>query len=213
MSSSYKILDLGLSDFNDTWELQKKLQSKRILNEIKDHFLIVEHHPVYTLGKNAPKEHLLNSQKNISVIQTDRGGNITFHGPGQLVGYPILDLNKYKRSITWYMRKLEQLIIDILGNYNIIAHRKKGLTGVWVRNEKIAALGVRISKWVTMHGFSININPNLEYYKFIIPCGIEDYGITSMEKIMGDEVPSMDEIKLTVKNLFSKNFTDLKVNG
>tara|TARA_B100001989_G_scaffold44948_1_gene28420 strand:+ start:253 stop:894 length:642 start_codon:yes stop_codon:yes gene_type:complete len=213
MSSSYKILDLGLSDFNDTWELQKKLQSKRILNEIKDHFLIVEHHPVYTLGKNAPKEHLLNSQKNISVIQTDRGGNITFHGPGQLVGYPILDLNKYKRSITWYMRKLEQLIIDVLGNYNIIAHRKKGLTGVWVRNEKIAALGVRISKWVTMHGFSININPNLEYYKFIIPCGIEDYGITSMEKIMGDEVPSMDEIKLTVKNLFSKNFTDLKVNG
>ena len=213
MSLSCKILDLGLSDFNDTWELQKKLQSKRILNEIKDHFLIVEHHPVYTLGKNAPKEHLLNSQKNISVIQTDRGGNITFHGPGQLVGYPILDLNKYKRSITWYMRKLEQLIIDILGNYNIIAHRKKGLTGVWVRNEKIAALGVRISKWVTMHGFSININPNLEYYKFIIPCGIEDYGITSMEKIMGDEVPSMDEIKLTVKNLFSKNFTDLKVNG
>ena len=213
MSLSCKILDLGLSDFNDTWELQKKLQSKRILNEIKDHFLIVEHHPVYTLGKNAPKEHLLNSQKNISVIQTDRGGNITFHGPGQLVGYPILDLNKYKRSITWYMRKLEQLIIDVLGNYNIIAHRKKGLTGVWVRNEKIAALGVRISKWVTMHGFSININPNLEYYKFIIPCGIEDYGITSMEKIMGDEVPSMDEIKLTVKNLFSKNFTDLKVNG
>ena len=213
MSPSHNILDLGLSDFNETWELQKKLQTKRILNEIEDHLLLVEHPPVYTLGKNAPKEHLLNFVNDASVIQTDRGGNITFHGPGQLVGYPILDLNHYKRSITWYMRKLEQLIIDILGNYNIIAHRKKGLTGVWVRNEKIAALGVRISKWVTMHGFSININPNLEYYKFIIPCGIEDYGITSMEKIMGDEVPSMDEIKLTVKNLFSKNFTDLKVNG
>ena len=213
MSPSHNILDLGLSDFNETWELQKKLQTKRILNEIEDHLLLVEHPPVYTLGKNAPKEHLLNFVNDASVIQTDRGGNITFHGPGQLVGYPILDLNHYKRSITWYMRKLEQLIIDILGNYNIIAHRKKGLTGVWVRNEKIAALGVRISKWVTMHGFSININPNLEYYKFIIPCGIEDYGITSMEKIMGDEVPSMDEIKLTAKNLFSKNFTDLKVNG
>ena len=176
MNSSHNILDLGLSDFNETWELQKKLQTKRILNEIEDHLLLVEHPPVYTLGKNAPKEHLLNLVNDASVIQTDRGGNITFHGPGQLVGYPILDLNHYKRSITWYMRKLEQLIIDTLGDCGIIACRKKGLTGVWVKDKKIAALGVRISKWVTMHGFSINVNPNLEYYKSIIPCGIEDYG-------------------------------------
>ena len=213
MSSSHNILDLGLSDFNDTWELQKKLQTKRILNEIEDHFLLVEHPPVYTLGKNAPKEHLLNFVNGASVIQTDRGGNITFHGPGQLVGYPILDLNHYKRSITWYMRKLEQLIIDILGNYGIIAGRKKGLTGVWVKDKKIAALGVRISKWVTMHGFSINVNPNLEYYKYIIPCGIEDYGITSMEDIMRNEVPSMGEIKSKVINLFSRDFAGIKVNG
>ena len=143
------------------------------------------------MGKNAPREHLLNLVKDVSVVQTDRGGNVTFHGPGQLVGYPILDLNHYKRSITWYMRELEQLIIDILDDYGIIANRKKGLTGVWVKDKKIAALGIRISKWVTMHGFSININPDLEYYKSIIPCGIEDYGITSMENIMGNEVPSM----------------------
>ena len=213
MSPSHNILDLGLSDFNETWELQKKLQTKRILNEIEDHLLLVEHPPVYTLGKNAPKEHLLNSVNDASVIQTDRGGNITFHGPGQLVGYPILDLNHYKRSITWYMRKLEQLIIDTLRAYGIIACRKKGLTGVWVKDKKIAALGVRISKWVTMHGFSININPDLEYYKFIIPCGIEDYGITSMAQIMGDEVPSMDEIKSKVINIFSRNFTFIKPNG
>jgi len=213
MSSSHNILDLGISDFNDTWELQKKLQSKRILKEIEDHFLLVEHPPVYTLGKNAPKEHLLNLVKDVSVVQTDRGGNVTFHGPGQLVGYPILDLNYYKRSITWYMRKLEQLIIDILGDYGITANRKKGLTGVWVKDKKIAALGVRISKWVTMHGFSININPDLEYYNSIIPCGIEDYGITSMAQIMGDEVPSMDQVKLKVINLFSKNFIGMKVNG
>ena len=213
MSPSHNILDLGLSDFNDTWELQKKLQTKRILNEIEDHFLLVEHPPVYTLGKNAPKEHLLDLIKDVSVVQTDRGGNITFHGPGQLVGYPILDLNHYKRSITWYMRKLEQLIIDILDDYGIIAKRKKGLTGVWVKDEKIAALGVRISKWVTMHGLSININPDLKYYNSIIPCGIEDYGITSMAQIMGDEVPSMDEIKLKVINLFSRNFIGMKVNG
>ena len=213
MSPSHNILDLGLSDFNETWELQKKLQTKRILNEIEDHLLLVEHPPVYTLGKNAPKEHLLSFVNDASVIQTDRGGNITFHGPGQLVGYPILDLNHYKRSITWYLRKLEQLIIDALGDYGIIACRKKGLTGVWVKDKKIAALGVRISKWVTMHGFSINVNPNLEYYKSIIPCGIEDYGITSMENIMGNEVPSMGEIKSKVINLFSRNFTGIKVNG
>ena len=213
MNPSHKILDLGLSDFNEIWELQKKLQTKRILNEIEDHLLLVEHPPVYTLGKNAPKEHLLHLVKDVSVVQTDRGGNITFHGPGQLVGYPILDLNHYKRSITWYMRKLEQLIIDTLNDYGIIAGRKKSLTGVWVKDKKIAALGVRISKWVTMHGFSINVNPNLEYYKSIIPCGIEDYGITSMENIMGNEVPSMGEIKSKVINLFSRNFTGIKVNG
>ena len=197
MSPSHNILDLGLSDFNETWELQKKLQTKRILNEIEDHLLLVEHPPVYTLGKNAPKEHLLNFVNDASVIQTDRGGNITFHGPGQLVGYPIIDLNHYKRSITWYMRKLEQLIIDILGNYNIIAHRKKGLTGVWVRNEKIAALGVRISKWVTMHGFSINVNTNLEHYNSIIPCGIFDRGVTSMSKLLGRDV-NIDRLKMIV---------------
>ena len=213
MGHSHSILDLGLSDFNETWELQKKLQTKRILNEIEDHIILVEHPPVYTLGKNAPEKHLLNLVKNVPVIQTDRGGNITFHGPGQLVGYPILDLNHYKRSITWYMRKLEQLIIDTLNDYGIIAGRKKSLTGVWVKDKKIAALGVRISKWVTMHGFSININPDLEYYKSIIPCGIEDYGITSMENIMGSEVPSIGEIKSKVINLFSRNFTSKKVNG
>ena len=213
MSTSHNILDLGLSDFNETWELQKELQTKRILNEIEDHFILVEHPPVYTLGKNAPKEHLLNLVKDVSVVQTDRGGKVTFHGPGQLVGYPILNLNHYKRSITWYMRELEQLIIDILDDYGIIANRKKGLTGVWVKDKKIAALGIRISKWVTMHGFSMNINPDLEYYKTIIPCGIKDYGITSMAQIMGDEVPLMDEIKLKVINLFSRNFKGIKVNG
>ena len=136
MVLSHNILDLGLSDYNETWKLQKQLQSKRILGEIKDHFLLVEHPPVFTLGKNASKEHIISNLDDISIIQTDRGGNITFHGPGQLVGYPILDLNHYKRSITWYMRELEQLIIDVLFEYDIDANRKKGLTGIWVKNKK-----------------------------------------------------------------------------
>ena len=210
MVLSHNILDLGLSDYNETWKLQQQLQSKRILGEIKDHFLLVEHPPVFTLGKNASKEHIISNLDDVSIIQTDRGGNITFHGPGQLVGYPILDLNHYKRSITWYMRELEQLIIDVLFEYDIDANRKKGLTGIWVKNKKIAALGVRISKWVTMHGFSLNINPDLNYYEYIIPCGIKEYGVTSMAKIMDSEAPSMDEIKTKMKKRFTKNFSSYK---
>jgi len=211
MAVTYNILDLGKSHYNDAWELQKRLQSQRISGQIDDQLLLVEHFPVYTLGKNTPKEHLLTKESdNISIIQTDRGGDITFHGPGQLVGYPILDLNQYKRSISWYMRELEQLIIDVLKEYDINAGRKKGLTGVWVKGKKIAALGVRISKWVTMHGFSLNINPDLKYYQGIIPCGISEYGVTSMAKILGKNVPSMMEIKETLVKHFISKFSVYK---
>ena len=211
MAVTYNILDLGKSHYADAWELQKKLQSQRISGQIDDQLLLVEHFPVYTLGKNTPKEHLLTKESdNISIIQTDRGGDITFHGPGQLVGYPILDLNQYKRSITWYMRELEQLIIDVLKEYDINAERKKGLTGVWVKGKKIAALGVRISKWVTMHGFSLNINPDLKYYQGIIPCGIKDYGVTSMADLLGNDVPDMLEIKDTLVQHFIAKFSIYK---
>ena len=211
MDTAYNILDLGMSGYEDAWNLQKQLQSQRISGQIGDHLLLVEHFPVYTLGKNSPKEHLLvQESKSISIIQTDRGGNITFHGPGQLVGYPILDLNHYKKSVSWYMRELEQLIIDVLKEYDINAGRKKGLTGTWVRDKKIAALGVRISKWVTMHGFSLNINPDLKYYQGIIPCGISEYGVTSMAKILGENVPSMMEIKETLVKKFISKFSVYK---
>ena len=211
MAITYNILDLGKSHYNDAWELQKRLQSQRISGQIDDQLLLVEHFPVYTLGKNTPKEHLLTKESdNISIIQTDRGGDITFHGPGQLVGYPILDLNQYKRSISWYMRELEQLIIDVLKEYDINAGRKKGLTGVWVKGKKIAALGVRISKWVTMHGFSLNINPDLKYYQGIIPCGITEYGVTSMADLLNDDVPNMSEIKYTLVKHFIAIFSVYK---
>ena len=211
MAVTYNILDLGKSHYNDAWKLQKRLQSQRISGQIDDQLLLVEHFPVYTLGKNTPKEHLLTKESdNISIIQTDRGGDITFHGPGQLVGYPILDLNQYKRSISWYMRELEQLIIDVLKEYDINAGRKKGLTGVWVKGKKIAALGVRISKWVTMHGFSLNINPDLKYYQGIIPCGITEYGVTSMADLLNDDVPNMSEIKYTLVQHFIAKFSIYK---
>lgn len=210
MAIAYNIIDLGISEFKDTWNLQKELQEKRILGEIEDQLILVEHPAVYTLGKNASKEHILKRKEGVSVIQTDRGGNITFHGPGQLVGYPILDLNFYKRSITWYMRELEQLMIDVLKEYGIEGSTKKGLTGTWVKDHKIAALGVRISRWVTMHGFSLNISPDLRYYKDIIPCGIQEYGVTSMAMIMGEEVPSMDEVKIKMVDYFKNRFVGFK---
>ena len=210
MAIAYNIIDLGISEFKDTWNLQKELQEKRILGEIEDQLILVEHPAVYTLGKNASKEHILKKKEGISIIQTDRGGNITFHGPGQLVGYPILDLNFYKRSITWYMRELEQLMIDVLKEYGIEGSTKKGLTGTWVKDHKIAALGVRISRWVTMHGFSLNINPDLDYYQDIIPCGIQGYGVTSMAMIMGEEVPSIDEVKIKMVDYFKNRFDGFK---
>jgi len=210
LAIAYNIIDLGISEFKDTWNLQKELQEKRILGEIEDQLILVEHPAVYTLGKNASKEHILKRKEGVSVIQTDRGGNITFHGPGQLVGYPILDLNFYKRSITWYMRELEQLMIDVLKEYGIEGSTKKGLTGTWVKDHKIAALGVRISRWVTMHGFSLNINPDLDYYQDIIPCGIQGYGVTSMAMIMGEEVPSIDEVKIKMVDYFKNRFDGFK---
>jgi lipoyl(octanoyl) transferase len=210
LAIAYNIIDLGISEFKDTWNLQKELQEKRILGEIEDQLILVEHPAVYTLGKNASKEHILKRKEGVSVIQTDRGGNITFHGPGQLVGYPILDLNFYKRSITWYMRELEQLMIDVLKEYGIEGSTKKGLTGTWVKDHKIAALGVRIRRWVTMHGFSLNISTDLRYYKDIIPCGIQEYGVTSMAMIMGEEVPSMDEVKIKMVDYFKNRFVGFK---
>ena len=156
--------DLGKSPYEKTWDLQKAMQRRRINNEIHDTVLFVEHEPVYTFGKNANENHLLqNYPDNVKVYYIERGGDVTFHGPGQLVGYPIIDLHNYKKSISWYMRTLEEVIINTLSEYEINASRKEGLTGVWVKNEKIAAFGVRMSRWVTMHGFALNVNTDLYY--------------------------------------------------
>lgn len=198
--------DLGSSPYQKTWDLQKTLLSQRINNEIEDTVLLVEHEPVYTFGKNADENHLLqNYPKDVKVFHIERGGDITFHGPGQLVGYPIIDLHNYKKSISWYMRSLENVIIKTLDQYDIEAERKEGLTGVWINDEKIAALGVRISRWVTMHGFALNVNTDLHYYDGIIPCGIFEYGLTSMQKILGEEL-EMDEVKQILIQQFENVF-------
>ena len=192
-------LDLGYAPYEKTWNMQKEMQKKRINNQVEDTIFLVEHEPVYTFGKNSDENHLLqNYPHEVKVYQTERGGDITYHGPGQLVGYPIIDLHNYKMSISWYMRSLEFILINTLSQFGIIADRKEGLTGVWVKDKKIAALGVRISRWVTMHGFALNVNTDLHFFDSIIPCGIFEYGVTTMKKQLGKEI-KMERVKETLK--------------
>ena len=139
------------------------------------------------------------------VYHTERGGDVTFHGPGQLVGYPILDLHHHNKSISWYMRSLEEVIINTLKLYKINAQSRRGLTGVWVGDQKIAALGVRLSRWVSMHGFALNVNTDLTFYDGIIPCGIFEYDVTSMAEILGCQV-DMAKVKKTIINEFINFF-------
>ena len=199
-------MNLGKRSYGEVWNLQKKMQIKRMAGEIDDLLILVEHDPVYTLGKNADVNHLLQSRdRTIEVFNVERGGDITFHGPGQLVGYPIIDLANDKKSVSWYMHSLEQVTIEVLSEFEISAKRVKGLTGVWVGDKKIAAQGVRLTRWVTMHGFSINVNTDLSYYNGIIPCGIFDRGVTSMEELLGS-TQKMEKIRTLVIDKFNQIF-------
>ena len=205
------ILDLGRMSYNSAWDIQKEYHRKVMSGKEPDTLIIVEHEPVYTLGKNANDNHLLQSaSEEIQVFRIERGGDITFHGPGQIVVYPILDLNRYVKSVLWYMRTLEKIIIDTLSDFNIKAELKDGLTGVWVGDEKIGAQGVRISRWVTMHGLALNVNTDLRYFDGIIPCGIFDYGVTSMEKLMGSK-QDINKVKNTVIKYFNNILSDEEV--
>jgi lipoyl(octanoyl) transferase len=178
--------------------------------------LLVEHPPVYTLGKSGNMENVLineemRTQKGIEFFRTNRGGDITFHGPGQIVGYPILDLEKFYTDIGKYLRNIEEVIIQTLAEYGIIADRSPGETGVWIdpaikgKERKICAIGVRSSRWITMHGFALNVNTDLHYFNFIVPCGINNKQVTSIEKELGKKM-DMEEVKERVKTNFEKVF-------
>jgi len=205
------ILDLGRMSYNSAWDIQKEYHKKVVSGKEPDTLIIVEHDPVYTLGKNTNDNHLLQSaSEEIQVFRIERGGDITFHGPGQIVVYPILDLNRFVKSVSWYMRTLEKIIIDTLSDFEIKAGLKDGLTGVWVGDEKIGAQGVRISRWVTMHGLALNVNTDLRYFDGIIPCGIFDYGVTSMEKLMGRKQDT-NKVKNTIIKYFNNILSDEEV--
>lgn len=202
------VVNLGITRYADAWELQKQIFSARLAQRIGDVLLLTEHEPVFTLGKGADGNHLLASdeelsEKKIDMFWIDRGGDVTFHGPGQIVGYPILDLNQHYNDIHRYLREIEEMIIRTLKEYGITAGREKEFTGVWVNNEKIAALGVKVSKWITMHGFAMNVNTDLSFFDRIIPCGIFHKGVTSLEQILGRRF-DLDEVQQTLVRHFSK---------
>ena len=174
---------LGVRSYNPIWDLQKAIHELRFNNKINDIVLLLEHNHVYTLGKNADENHILPSKlQDTEIIKIDRGGDVTYHGPGQLVGYPIIDLHNYKMSISWYLDVLSNSIINMLSDLGIESQYRDDYVGVWVDESKIAAFGVRLSKWITMHGFALNVNTDLKYYDGLIPCGIFECGVTSISE-------------------------------
>lgn len=223
------IQNLGLIDYKDAWNLQEeifksvvaiKLQNRDLPDsekkEVQHHLLLCEHPHVYTLGKSGSMQHLLANERtlqeqNATFYKINRGGDITYHGPGQLVGYPILDLDEFFTDIHKYLRYLEEIVIKLLAEYGIEGGRLEGATGVWLdpdvkaKARKICAMGVRCSRWVTMHGFALNVNADLNYFNHIIPCGIADKQVTSIEKELDKKV-EMNEIIEKFKKYFAEQF-------
>ena len=204
------VIDLGRCAYHPAWAFQKELQQLRIRQLIPDVMIFVEHPPVYTIGKNGTENHVIASERflagrNIKVIPVDRGGDVTYHGPGQLVGYPIFDLHQHRKSVSFYMRRLEGVFIEVLREWDLVGVRNEGYSGVWIGDEKIVALGVRIARWVTMHGFAFNVNPDLTHFDGIIPCGIFHMGVTSLEKSLGRPT-GIAEVKRVVQNEFQNMF-------
>lgn len=228
--------DLGqLRSYKEIWDLQESLlqqnvqlksaqfseQSAQLPLSIShkattNHLLFVEHSPVYTLGKSGNEKHVLISEqtrleKGIDFFKINRGGDITFHGPGQLVGYPILDLDYFKTDLGWYLRSLEEVIILTMAAYGLTGQRSAGETGVWLdanvpgKERKICAMGIRCSRWITMHGFAFNVNTDLQYFNYIIPCGIQNKQVTSLQKELGFSV-DLNEVKGKVIKHFEEVF-------
>jgi lipoyl(octanoyl) transferase len=216
MNKILNFYNIGRIDYEEAWELQKELLALRYQKKIPDTLLFVEHPNTYTLGKIAKQENLISSEavlkeKNIKVFEIDRGGDITYHGPGQIVGYPIIDLNEWKNDTHEYLRALEEIIIKTCEHYNLKAGRNPKFTGVWIEDRKIAAIGIKISHWITMHGFAFNINTDLTYFTGIIPCGIKDKDVTSLKKELNQKI-NMEEVKNILLDNFKVKFNYNKIN-
>jgi lipoate-protein ligase B len=208
--NSLLVSNIDRTRYADAWSFQQKLWELRHSGAIEDILLLTEHDHVYTFGKTGNTNHLLASEEelkaaNIDVFHIDRGGDVTYHGPGQIVGYPIIDLNNYFLDIHLYLRSIEEVIIQTLEKFRITAGREKEMTGVWVNGEKIAAIGVKVSRWITMHGFALNVNTDLKNFDRIIPCGIFHKGVTSMQKVLGKEI-SLETVQRALVDAFADVF-------
>jgi lipoyl(octanoyl) transferase len=197
-------------DYNDAWALQRRLVDKRAEVAIPDTLLLLEHAPVYTAGRRSEPEHVLLDEAGlrvigIPVVETDRGGQVTYHGPGQLVGYPIISLTERDMGPKQYVRTLESVLLDALADLGVTAGVIEGLTGVWAEGAKVAAIGVKISRGVTMHGFALNVEPDMGAYEHIVACGITDREVTSIAKLLGRSV-AMDVVRERVTHHFAKWF-------
>ena len=188
--------DLGQMSFGLAWDIQRDLVARRKNAKIADQLLLVEHPHVITLGRNAKVENILAAEDRlvelkVEVCETDRGGDVTYHGPGQLVAYPIVDLGRWKRDITAYVRALELVMLNTVSDFGLEAERVAGCTGVWHRGAKLGSIGVHISRWVTSHGLALNVSTDLDYFDLIVPCGISK-PVTSMERLLGGRIPRED---------------------
>jgi len=204
---------LGTIDYQAALDLQAQLVERRKQGLIPDQLLLLEHPPVITLGvrTRSDRSHVLESEaalaaKGVGLFETGRGGDVTYHGPGQLVGYPIVDLKPDRCDVHRYVRDLEEVLIRAVDAFGVRAGRIEGLTGIWVGDQKLAAIGVRISRWVTSHGFALNVNTDLSHFGLIVPCGITDKGVTSLERLLGHALP-MDEVAETVARQFAALFS------
>lgn len=203
-------VDAGLMNYAEAWELQKRLVAARKIDAIEDVLLLCEHPHVITLGRNGKRENLLASeqvlrQKGVEFHASNRGGDITYHGPGQMVGYPILNLGAIRKDVVWYVRMLEEAMIRATAEFAVKAGRVAGKTGIWVQDaqateEKLGAIGVHISRWVTSHGFAYNVSTDLRYFDLIVPCGIAGRKATSLEKILGRAVSRKEGMQPLVRN-------------
>jgi lipoyl(octanoyl) transferase len=204
---------LGTIGYQAALDLQAQLVERRKQGLIPDQLLLLEHPPVITLGVRTrnDRSHVLESEaalaaKGVGLFETGRGGDVTYHGPGQLVGYPIVDLKPDRCDVHRYVRDLEEVLIRAVDAFGVRAGRIEGLTGIWVGDQKLAAIGVRISRWVTSHGFALNVNTDLSHFGLIVPCGITDKGVTSLERLLGHALP-MDEVAETVARQFAALFS------
>jgi lipoate-protein ligase B len=205
---------IGLIDleYRRSWELQLRLREARIEGQIPDTLLLVEHDPVITLGRAAQEANVLVSELElgklgVDLVRTERGGDVTYHGPGQITGYPILDLGRRERDLYAYLRGLEEVMLRTLAEYGLAGERIEGLTGIWVKGAKIGAIGVKVSRWVTMHGFAFNVDPDLSHFERIIPCGLVGKPVTSLRRLLGFRTPDPVEVAHRLREHLAEVFS------